>query len=110
MQRRRRRSLGRDGIAVRWRLRGASATTRLAAPCGERRSVLADRLARGRPIEKARELSEVDAGQDFAFRRLCVGFSGKHVSRQATAAPKPNFANAELSIDLQLVEPSGRPD
>lgn len=54
-----------------------------------------DRLARGRAIEKAAQLVEIDAGQHLARRDFLVAVRAQRVCREAAFAPEPHLAHGE---------------
>jgi hypothetical protein len=74
----------------------------------QRGSVRADRRARGRPVEKARELVEVDAGQRLAAGNGFVAHAAPHVRLDAAVLPVPDLANAELAVHVELVDAARR--
>src|SRR5262249_36516698 len=59
--------------------------------------------------EEARELLQIDTGKNVARAPFLVLLAAQSVRRDGPLAPEPDFAHAELPVDLQLVDPARGP-
>src|SRR5690606_16243380 len=81
-----------------------------AAPLSKRASIVANRTARARAIEKAEQLFDVESRQELACGNRLVVAVPSRVHLNPVLLPEPDLRNTESMIDLELSDAAGGQD